>query len=134
MKAFTSFGAWHNVLADRFLYFIAIAFLLIGGSCTEAEIKEYEIGESCFTKESLETVPWVKDQLAFFQVPKQGPLRVAVYQYRDQYYLAFENPSLSSPMSYIFNCDGKTIGEVSIHYNEFYGQNKLMTVLLEAKY
>ena len=134
MKAFTSFGAWHNVLADRFLYFIAIAFLLIGGACTEAEIKEYEIGESCFTKESLETVPWVKDQLAFFQVPKQGPLRVAVYQYRDQYYLAFENPSLSSPMSYIFNCDGKTIGEVSIHYNEFYGQNKLMTVLLEAKY
>ncbi len=37
-------------------------------------------------------------------------------------------------MSYIFNCDGKTIGEVNIHYNEFYGQNELMSVLLEAKY
>lgn len=134
MKAFTAFSAWPNVLAARHASLIVFGFLLIGGSCTEAEIKEYEIAESCFTKESLETVPWVKDQLAFFQVPKQGPLRVAVYQYRDQYYLAFENPSLSSPMSYIFNCDGKTIGEVSIHYNEFYGQNKLMTVLLEAKY
>ncbi|MBO9615064.1 MAG: hypothetical protein J7619_20330 [Dyadobacter sp.] len=134
MKAFTSFGAWHNVLVTRLVSLIVIGFLLIGGSCTEAEIKEYEIGEPCFTKESLETVPWIKDQLAFFQVPNQGPLRVAVYQYLDQYYLAFENPALSSPMSYIFNCDGKTIGEVSIHYNEFYGQNKLMTVLLEAKY
>lgn len=134
MKAFRSFGAWHNVLVTRHVSLIVIGFLLIGGSCTEAETKEYEIGEPCFTKESLETVPWVKNQLAFFQVPKQGPLRVAVYQYRDQYYLAFENPALSSPMSYIFNCDGKTIGEVSIHYNEFYGQNKLMMVLLEAKY
>lgn len=134
MKAFTSFDAWHNVLVLRLVALVVIGLLLIGGSCTNAEIKEYEIGESCFTKESLETVPWVKDQLAFFQVPKQGPLRVAVYQYRDEYYLAFENQSLSSPMSYIFNCDGKTIGEVSIHYNEFYGQNKLMTVLLEAKY
>lgn len=134
MKAFTPFVAWHNVLVARLVSFIVIGFLLIGGSCTETEIKEYEIGESCFTKESLETVSWVKDQLAFFQVPKQGSLRVAVYQYRDQYYLAFENPALSSPMSYIFNCDGKTIGEVNIHYNEFYGRNKLKTVLLEAKY
>ncbi|GGM89224.1 hypothetical protein GCM10010967_22500 [Dyadobacter beijingensis] len=134
MKTLTSLNAWHNVLAAKLVSLIVIGFLLIGGSCTETEIKEYEIEESCFTKESLETVSWVKDQLNFFQVPKQGPLRVAVYQYRDQYYLAFENPSLSSPMSYIFNCDGKTIGEVNIHYNEFYGQNELMSVLLEAKY
>ncbi|MGG7663967.1 hypothetical protein [Dyadobacter sp. BHUBP1] len=134
MKALGLFEIWRNALIIRPVAFIKIALLLIGASCTETEIKEFETGESCFTKESLETEPWIKDQLAFFQVPKQGPLRVAVYQYRDKYYLAFENPSLSSPMSYIFNCDGKTIGEVSIHYNEFYGQNKLMTVLLEAKY
>lgn len=134
MKALRLFEIWRNALLIRPLAFIKIALLLIGASCTETEIKEFETGESCFTKESLEAVPWVKDQLTFFQVPKQGPLRVAVYQYKDQYYLAFENPSLSSPMSYIFNCDGKTIGEVNIHYNEFYGQNKLMAVLLEAKY
>lgn len=134
MKTFRSFSTQYYVLRAILLSLLVIGFLLIGESCTQTDIREYEEVESCFTKESLETVSWIKDELVWFQQPKQGSLRVAVYRFRGQDFLAFENPALSSPMSYIFNCDGKTIGEVNIHYTEFYGANQLMTVLLEAKY
>ena len=91
MKTLESFDARHNTLVTRLSSFVMVGFLLTGGSCTETEIKEYEGGEPCFTKESLETVPWIKAELAWFQQPKMGSLRVAAYRYKSGYYLAFEN-------------------------------------------
>jgi len=72
MKTFNLYSTRQNVLLAKLLSFIMIAFLLIGGSCTETEIREYEAADSCFTKESLETVPWIKAELAWFQQPKMS--------------------------------------------------------------
>lgn len=134
MEAFRSFGTWYKVLAAKLWYFVIMGLLLIGGSCTEAEIKEYEAAEPCFTKESLETVSWIKDELAWFQQPKMGSLRVAVYRYKSDYYLAFENSFLNGPVSHIFNCEGQNLGHLQIHYNDFYDNGDLMAVLLTDRY
>ncbi|MCF0069257.1 hypothetical protein LZD49_02160 [Dyadobacter sp. CY261] len=134
MKTSTQTNGRQTVPVNKLLSILIIAVLFFGASCTQTEIKENEASEPCFTKESLQTVPWIKDQLAWFQVPKEGALRVAVYRYRGQDFLAFENPSLSSPMSYIFNCAGKKIGELDINYNEFYDHVELTAILLEGKY
>lgn len=134
MRTFKPLGVWQNLPAAKFLSFIAIASLLIGGSCTDAEITESEAAETCFTKEALETTPWIKDELAWFQQPKMGSLRVAVYRYKSDYYLAFENSFLSGPASHIFNCEGKNLGDLQIHYNDFYDNGDLMAVLLTGRY
>lgn len=134
MKTFTIFHEGQKVGLNRLLAILILPILLFGGSCDQREVKEYEPGSSCFTKEFLENEAWVQDQLTFFQMPRQGALRVAVYRYRGQDFLAFENPSLSSPMSYIFSCEGKKIEESGIGYEEFYGGNELLAVVLEAKY
>nr|WP_295922452.1 hypothetical protein [uncultured Dyadobacter sp.] len=134
MKTFTSSDTPQKVLVAKLLSFTMIGFLLVGGSCTETEIKEYEVGEPCFTKESLETVPWIKAELAWFQQPKMSFLRVSVYRYRSNYYLAFENVVTSGPISHIFNCSGQHLGKLNINYGEFYDNVELMTVLLEGKY
>lgn len=134
MKAFTSLKTRHSVVVAKLLSFVVIAFLLIGGSCTETEIKEYEATEPCFTKESLETVSWIRNELAWFQQPKMSFLGVVVYRYRGEYYLAFENPTLSGPASHIFNCAGQNLGDLRIQYNEFYDHAELMAILLHEKY
>jgi hypothetical protein len=103
-------------------------------SCDQREVKEYEPGNSCFTKEFLENEPWVRAELAWFQQPKMSFLSVVAYRYKGQYYLAFENPSLSGPAGHIFNCAGQNLGELQIPYNEFYDNAELMAVLLTGKY
>lgn len=134
MKTFNLYSTRQNVLLAKLLSFIMIAFLLIGGSCTETEIREYEAADSCFAKESLETVPWIKAELAWFQQPKMSFLSVVVFRYKGDYYLAFENPTLSGPASHIFNCTGQNLGDLQIHYNEFYDNSELMAVLLTGEY
>lgn len=134
MKIFTSSGRQQNAFVIRFLPLTIIALMLIGESCTQTEVREYEATEACFTKEALETVPWIKDELAWFQQPKMGSLRVAVYSYKSDYYLAFENSFLSGPQSHIFNCTGQNLGDLQIHYNDFYDNGDLMAVLLTGNY
>lgn len=134
MKTFRSFGERRNAFASNSLSLIIIVLMLIAGSCTETEIREYEATEPCFTKESLETVPWIKAELAWFQQPKMGFLRVSVYRYGSNYYLAFENFLTSGPISHIFNCSGQNLGELNINYNEFYDNIETMAVFLENNY
>lgn len=134
MKTFNILAVSQNRSVSKLLAIIILSTLLFGESCDQREVKEYEAVNSCFTKEFLENEPWVKDQLAFFQVPKMSFLNIVVYEYRSQYFLAFENTTVSSPMSYIFNCNGKTISELGIHYNEFYDHAELKAILLQEKY
>jgi hypothetical protein len=121
-------------LGNRIATLMLLASLLIYGSCTQTEIEENEGSQPCFTKESLKTMSWVKDELAWFQQPKMSFLRVAVYRYRTEYYLAFENPTLSGPSGHIFNCAGQDLGVLGIGYNEFYDNVELMAVLLNEEY
>lgn len=134
MKTTTTFNGRQNARVFKLLSLTIIALMLVSGSCTEEEIREYEATEPCFTKESLEAVPWIEAELAWFQQPKMGFLRVPVYRYRGNYYLAFENFLTSGPISHIFNCSGQNLGELNINYNEFYENIELMTVLLEGNY
>jgi len=134
MKTSPSLDGRQNTRAFRASSLIIIVLMLIAGSCTESEIREYEATEHCFTKESLETVPWIRDELAWFQQPKMSFLRVVVYRYRGEYFLAFENTTLSGPAGHIFNCAGQNLGDLQIHYNEFYDHAEQMAILLNEKY
>jgi hypothetical protein len=133
-NALKSVDERQNARAFKLLSLMIIPLMLIAGSCTETQIREYEATDLCFTKELLETVPWMKAELAWFQQPKMGFLRVSVYRYRGDYYLAFENFLTSSPISHIFNCSGQHLGELNINYNEFYENIETTAVFLEDNY
>jgi len=134
MKVIKILPRSQNLEASRLLTIIILSILLFGESCDQREVKEYEPGNSCFTKEFLENEPWVRAELAWFQQPKMGSLRVAVYRYKAGYFLAFENGFLSGPASHVFNCSGQHLGDLQIHYNEFYDNVELMSVLLTEQY
>lgn len=114
---------------------ILIGFLLLAQMCdSKQEVNPVEINTSCFTQESLKNVSWQKDQLTFFQQPKSGALRVVVNYYNNEYFLTYENLTVSSPMSYIFDCSGNSLGKRGINYNIFISQSKDVVTLVEGKY
>ena len=98
------------------------------------DVNPVEINTSCFTQESLKNVAWQKDQLTYFQQPKSGPLRVVVNYYNNEYFLTYENGYVSSPISYIFDCSGNSLGKRGINYNLFISQLKEVVTLVEGKY
>ena len=114
---------------------VSVCLLLAAETCgSKNEVDPEKATESCFSKESLASVAWQKDQLAFFQQPKSGGLAVVVYAYQNEDFLAFENGFDSGPASHIFDCSGVTLGKRGINYNAFYKGNKKRKVLLEGKY
>ncbi|AUD05982.1 hypothetical protein [Spirosoma pollinicola] len=114
---------------------ILVSFLVSAQMCTsKQELNPVEINTSCFTQDSLKNVSWQKDQLTFFQQPKSGPLRVVVNYYNNEYFLTNENGYVSSPMSYIFDCSGNSLGKRGINYNVFTSGSKEVVTLLEGKY
>ena len=82
------------------------------GSTSEVNPEVDKIG--CFSDSPLEKISWAKDQLQYFQQPKSGSLWVSTYSYKGEDFLAFENGFVSSPMSYIFDCSGVSIGKRGI--------------------
>jgi hypothetical protein len=116
-------------LMPRPLLLTSTLLLLLLAGCDPERPKP-----DCFADAPLETIPWAKDLLASFRQPRSGPLRVVVYAYRNEQFLAFENPVLSSPMSYIFDCSGTSIGQKNIHYNDFTREAKKLKVLHQGKY
>jgi hypothetical protein len=105
-------------------------------SCEQASLKTDDIKDEptmikCFSKASLQDTPWVRDQLVLFRRPKSGSLRVVVFSYQNEQYLAFGNGFVSSPASYVFNCSGVNLPTLKIGYNQFSDQAKEVEVLLE---
>lgn len=114
---------------------ILIGLLSTAETChSKQDVSPEELATSCFSNESLTTVSWQKDQLAAFQQPRSGPLTVVIYAYKNEHFLAFENAFDSGPAGHIFDCSGVTLGKRAINYNEFYGSNKKVKVLLEGRY
>lgn len=111
---------------------LSAVFLVTALGC-EAD-KKLDPDKGCFSNSPLKTISWAQDQLASFQRPKSGPLRVVIYSYKKEYYLAFENPVLSSPMSYVFDCSGQNIAQKGIRYNDFTTDAQVLKVLLDEKY
>lgn len=118
-----------NALSRFRLLTTMLGILLLTVSCVDREVREYELGEPCFTKESLKSVPWIVNELKQYQVPKSGGYQVSIRIYHGQQFLSVENPLVSSPMSHIFNCEGVTISDLGINYNEFYENSELVAVL-----
>jgi hypothetical protein len=105
--------------------------LVIG--CTEVVNSEYDREKSCFTEESVKTIPWLRPILENFEKPRGGGYRLILRVYHEEYFLVIANPLVSSPMNYIFNCDGKTISDLGIGYDEFYDHSGLLVELAYVK-
>ncbi|GAB3177917.1 hypothetical protein [Telluribacter humicola] len=113
---------------------LAALLLTLISTAEQCGIGPDRLRDGCFADAPLETIPWAKNQLASFQQPKSGPLRVVVYSYRNEQFLAFENAFISSPMSYIFDCSGTSIAQRNINYNGFYDEVKTLKVLIRDTY
>lgn len=116
---------------------LALAIVLISTAekCgSKSDISPEDATTGCFANSPLDNISWAKDELTFFQQPKSGSLRVVVYSYKNEKFLAFENGFDNGPSSHIFDCSGITLGKRGINYNEFYNSNKKVKLLLEGKY
>ena len=115
----------------------AISIILISTAemCgSDSDVNPEDGTTGCFANSPLENISWAKDQLAFFQKPKSGPLKVVIYSYKSENFLAFENVFDNGPINHIYDCSGVTLGKRGINYNDFYNKNKLVKVLLKEAY
>ena len=88
-----------------YLTAVIVCLLLTAETCgSKNDVNPEGTTESCFSQESLVTVAWQKEQLAFFQQPKSGGLAVVVYTYQNEDFLAFENGFDNGPISHLFDC------------------------------
>ena len=96
-------------------------------SCVENTALEKE--SLCFTKESLETVPWIIDELRPYQDPKMKGYYAAVYIYNGEQFLGISHPFDCSPIGHVFNCAGVPFDSLGIDYSDFQDNRKLAAVL-----
>lgn len=124
-----------NMKKFTLVFALAIVLISTAEKCSsDFDLNPESATSGCFANSPLENISWAKDQLATFQTPKSGPLRVVVFSYRNEDFLAFEGAFMSSPMFYIFDCSGVTIAKRGINYNAFYDEAKEKRVLLEGTY
>lgn len=101
---------------------------------SKEEVNPESVTTSCFSKESLTNVAWQRDQLAIFQQPKSGHISAITYSYKGEEFLSIMNVAVSSPISYIFDCSGVSIGKRGVTYNAFMDEAKQGKVLFEGNY
>ncbi|WP_143061674.1 hypothetical protein [Dyadobacter sp. SG02] len=111
---------------------ILMCTLLAAIACVENDGFEY-IGQPCFTKESLETVPWIVDHLTKYTLPNGGGYHAEVYIYHDQQFLAITTPFGCTPLGHVFNCAGVPLDSLEIDYIDFQNNRKLAAVLTGPK-
>lgn len=107
---------------------ILMCTLLTAVACVETDGFE-NIDEPCFTKESLETVPWIVDHLKKYTLPSGGGYHAAVYIYHDQQYFAITTPFGCTPLRHVFNCEGVPLDSLKIDYTDFQNNRRLAEVL-----
>ncbi|MDI9869562.1 hypothetical protein [Flectobacillus roseus] len=126
------------------LCLLCLGFILSISSCSVSESVALP-KVTCFNDNSsaIEQLPWLKTVVSEFQKPKSGPLQVVqyVYNHKDstgnyklEYYIGVYNSSISNPASYIYTCDGKTLGKASIDSSDFYAKATVVKVLFEGSY
>ena len=112
---------------------LGISIICMVMSCTEMVNSEYDRDKSCFTEESIKTIPWLTPILDNFEKPRGCGFRLFLSIYRGVYFIVIANPIVSSPMSYIFNCEGKDISDLGIGYDEFYDNAEFVAMLAYVK-
>lgn len=109
---------------------ICMASILMLASC-HTSVESNEVSAKCYKQNPIEELPWLKAAIQEFQKPKSGgPLRVSTRVFRNELFFVLANPAVSSPMSYIFNCQGETIDKLGIDYKLFYKESKQIQVIL----
>lgn len=114
------------------LAIISMCTLLAAIACVENDGLEH-IDQPCFSKESLETVPWIVDHLKNYTLPGGGGYHAAVYIYHDEQYLAITTPFGCTPLGHVFNCAGTPLDSLEIDYIDFQNNMKLAAVLTGPK-
>ena len=104
--------------------------LIVFTACQRENSSGNPENSNCFTNDPINEYSWLNDAVTFYTQPKSGETAVSVYLFKNNYYVAVENPSMNSPASFIFNCSGTTIGELNISYNAFMDSAKRVTVLM----
>ncbi|MDI9879104.1 hypothetical protein [Flectobacillus longus] len=117
----------------NYLRLASLLFIFSMNACTDDASNTLPT-DTCFKKDPIAELPWLKTVVTQFQQPKSGPLKVVLYVYKSEYYIAVNNPLVSSPGSYIFNCKGESIGKLNISYNQFTADALTEKVLLEGTY
>nr|WP_295922450.1 hypothetical protein [uncultured Dyadobacter sp.] len=114
------------------LGFVLLCIWFPGIACVDNGIFD-RIDQPCFTKESLETVPWIVDELKDYTLPNGGGYHAAVYLYHDQQFLAITTPFGCTPLGHIFNCAGVPLDSLGIDYNDFGNNRRLAAILTEPR-
>ena len=117
----------------NYLRLAGLCLIISTASCSKDGATEMP-ANTCFQKDALSELPWLKTVVTQFQQPKSGPLKVVLYTYKSEYYIGVNNPLVSSPGSYIYNCSGESIGKLNINYNQFTTEAHAERVLLEGTY
>ena len=126
------------------LCLLCLGFFLSISSCSVSESVTLP-KVTCFNDNSsaIEQLPWLKTVVSEFQKPKSGPVQVVLYVYNHEYakdkfqleyFIGVYNSSISNPASYIYTCDGKTLGKASIDSSDFYAKATVVKVLFEGSY
>ncbi|MGX7686438.1 hypothetical protein ACWA1C_04675 [Flectobacillus roseus] len=117
----------------NYLRLASLLFIFSMNACTD-DTSHALPTDTCFKKDAIAELPWLKSVVTDFQKPNSGPLEVVLYTYKNQYFIGVVNPLVSSPASYIYNCSGESIGKLNIGYNQFVAEARTIDVLLKGTY
>ncbi len=108
--------------------FITFLFLSLFIFCTSC-LPNDNVSSSCYQGDPLEELPWLKKVVEDFDRPKSGPYILSLVEYKDEPYFVMASPVFSTPMNYIFNCQGKTIYQLGIDYKNFFDERRHIKVI-----
>ncbi|MGL4631191.1 MAG: hypothetical protein ACRCVT_08300 [Leadbetterella sp.] len=106
------------------LFFFTISLFLFS-SCEPRD----NVSSACYKNDPIEELPWLKKLVEDFDKQKTSSYVLSLVEYEDKAYFVFGIPYTSSPMSYIFNCEGKSIGQLGINYDTFNKQSRNIKIL-----
>jgi hypothetical protein len=112
------------------LFSLSVLIVILLTACARVE----EVAPECYSNNPISELSWLKTVVSEFQKPKSGPLLVSSYSFRSMTYLVVANPGVSCPACYIYNCEGKTIAQLGIKYDEFVNEGTLIETFLNETY
>ncbi len=88
------------------------------------------VSAACYQSDPIEELPWLKQLVEDFSKPKSGPFAITLVEYKGEAYFILGSPTLSIPMNYTFNCQGKTLSQLGIDFNKFNDEYRKIKVII----
>ena len=108
--------------------FVTFLFLILFILCTSC-LPNDNVSASCYQSDPLDELPWLKKVVDDFDQPKSGPYILSLVEYKNEPYFVMASPVFSTPMNYIFNCQGKSIVQLGIDYKKFTDNDRFIKVI-----